>query len=258
MRETQSPHAPSLAQESGPRVTIRKVPILMVLGLLLMRTVLLLLGDGVSFGIAQAFNPDATVAGVLLYSNVVVVGVDIITLLTLVAVLHREGKTLRSLLDRFRFIDLVWGLLLFVITIVGFFIATYIGNLIVYRGPPPVESGSIPNVPLWLALWTIVIMPVTVAIAEETLYRGYLQSRLTARFGLWVGLLVPAVFFGLQHLAFSLTTPQAATARVIAMTLFGVMFGALYLWRKRLGQLIFAHWLFDVIGLGLPLLMIAN
>lgn len=258
MRKLQSPQALLLVHDSGPRVSTRTVPILLVLGLLLMRTVLLLLGDGVGFGIARTFNPDATVAGVLLYSNVVVVAVDIITLLTLIAVLHREGKTLRSLLDRFRFIDVTWGLLLLVIVVIGFVISTYIGNLIVYHGPPPVETGSTPAVPVWLALWSIVVLPVTVAIAEESLYRGYLQTHLTARFGLWVGLLVPAVFFGLQHVAFSLTTPEAATARVIAMTLVGVMFGALYLWRKRLGQLIIAHWLFDVIGLGLPLLMIAN
>ena len=258
MKKLQSPHTPSLADGSGTRTSTRTVPIVLVLGLLVMRTVLLLLGDGVSFGIARTFNPDATVAGVLLYSNVFIVAVDVITLLILMAVLHREGKTLRSLLDRFRFRDINWGLLLLVIVVMGFIVSTYIGNLIVYQGPPPVDAGSIHAVPLWLALWSIVVLPVTVAIAEESLYRGYLQTHLTARFGLWAGLIVPAVFFGLQHVAFSLTTPEAATSRVIAMTLVGMMFGALYLWRRRLGQLIIAHWLFDVIGLGLPLLLIAN
>lgn len=257
MKRTQAPHEPSLAHDA-PRTSTRTMPILIVLGLLLLRTVLLLLGDGVCFGIARAFNPGATIAGVLLYSNVFVVAVDIITLLTLIAVLRREGKTLRWLLGRFRLTDLTWGLLVFVIVIIGFVISTYIGNLIVYQGAPPVDAGSTPAVPLWLALWSMVVLPVTVAIAEESLYRGYLQTHLAARFGLWAGLLVPALFFGLQHVAFSLTTPQAALSRVIAMTLVGVMFGALYLWRKRLGQLIFAHWLFNVIGLGLPLLFIAK
>lgn len=66
------------------------------------------------------------------------------------------------------------------IVAIGFFIATYIGNLIVYQGPPPVGVGVTPQVPLWIALWSIVVLPVTVAIAEELLYRGYLQPRLRA------------------------------------------------------------------------------
>jgi len=236
----------------------RRTPLAVLGALLLIRTVLLLLGDGATYGIARMFNPEAILASVLLYSNVFVVAVDIITLAVLATVLRREGKTLRSLIDRFRFTDLSWGVLLFVIGMVGFVIAAYVGNLIVYHGHPPTDAGTAAVVPLWLALWSIVVLPITVAIAEESLYRGYLQNRLTTRFGRWAGLLVPALFFGLQHVAFSLTTPQAAVSRVITMTLVGVMLGAFYLWRKRLGQLIIAHWLIDVIGLGLPLLLIAN
>lgn len=246
------------AHDSRPQALTRNVSIALLFGLLMLRTVLLLVGDGASYGIARAFDPDATLAGVLLYANVFVVAVDIITLAVLVAVLRREGTTLRSLIGRFRFSDLAWGLLLFVIVGIGFVIATYIGNLIVYQGPPPVDAGSPPYVPLWIALWSIVVLPVTVAIAEELLYRGYLQPRLITRLGLWPGLLIPAAFFGLQHVAFSLTSPQAAAARVIIMALVGVLLGALYLWRKRVGQLIITHWLFNVVALGLPLLLIAS
>ncbi len=243
---------------SGSHRSTRTTSVAVVAGLLMLRTALLLIGDGVSYGIARSFDPDATLAGVLLYSNVFVVAVDIITVATLAWALHREGKTLRSLVDRFRFTDISWGLLLFVIALIGLFVATYIGNLIVYQGAPPMPQGPVPIIPLWLGLWSIIVLPITVAIAEELLYRGYLQTRLTARFGLWVGLLLPAFFFGLQHVAFSLTTPEAAISRVIAMILVGVMLGALYLWRKRLGQLIIAHWLIDVVGLGLPLLLISQ
>lgn len=87
----------------------RNVPIALLFGFLVFRTVLLLVGDGVSYGIARALDPDATLAGVLLYTNVFVVAVDIITFAVLVAVLHREGTTLRLLVGRFRFSDLSWG-----------------------------------------------------------------------------------------------------------------------------------------------------
>ena len=258
MKKTQITPSMSLAHEPPLPSSTNKTSITVLVALLLFRSVLLLIGDGATYGIARVLNPQATLASVLLYSNVFVVAVDIITVAVLATVLRREGKTLRSLINRFRISDLSWGLLLFVLGMVGFFIATYVGNLIVYQGPPPTGVVSAAAVPLWLALWSIVVLPVTVAVAEESLYRGYLQARLTTRFGLWIGLLVPALFFGLQHVAFSLTTPQAATARVITMALVGVMFGALYLWRKRLGQLIIAHWLIDVVGLGLPLLLIAS
>jgi membrane protease YdiL (CAAX protease family) len=257
MSETRSTPAASQEHESRPQPP-HKLPIALLVGLLMLRTVLLLVGDGISYGIARAFDPGATLAGVLLYTNVFVVAVDIITLAVLVAALRREGMTLRSLIGRFRLSDLTWGALLFVIVAIGFVITTYIGNLIVYQGPPPIDASSSPHVPLSIALWSIVVLPVTVAIAEELLYRAYLQPRLITRLGLWPGLLIPAVFFGLQHVAFSLTSPQAAGARVITMTLVGLMLGALYLWRKRVGQLIIAHWLIDVVALGLPLLLIAS
>ena len=258
MERTQPTAAASQTHEPQLPSSSSRTPLAILVALLLLRTVLLLIGDGATYGVARMFNPEATLASVLLYSNVFVVAVDIITLAVLMTVLRREGKTLRFLIDRFRASDLGWGLLLFVIGMIGFFITTYVGNLLVYHGPPPMGAGTAAAVPLWLALWSIAVLPVTVAIAEESLYRGYLQHRLATRFGLWVGLLVPALFFGLQHVAFSLTTPQAAASRVITMTLVGVMLGAFYLWRKRLGQLIIAHWLIDVVGLGLPLLMIAS
>jgi membrane protease YdiL (CAAX protease family) len=36
----------------------------------------------------------------------------------------------------------------------------------------------------------------------------------------------------------------------------GLVLGALYLWLKRLAPLVFAHWLIDVLGLGLPILIL--
>lgn len=236
-------HDPQLSSSNS------RTPLAVLVALLLLRTVLLLIGDGVAYGIARMFTHEATLASVLLYGNVAVVAVDIITLAVVVIVLRREATMLRSLIGRFRFGDIGWGLLLFVIGMLGFLIATYIGNLVMYRGPPPTDAGAGVAVPPWLALWSIVVLPITVALAEETLYRGYLQPRLTMRCGLWVGLLVPALLFGLQHVAFSLTTPQAAASRVITMALVGVLLGAFYLWRQRLGQLIIAHWLIDVVGL---------
>lgn len=47
----------------------------------------------------------------------------------------------------------------------------------------------------WLLLTAVVVGP----MAEEVLYRGFLQSKLRERWGVWAGLLGSAVLFGLAH-----------------------------------------------------------
>jgi membrane protease YdiL (CAAX protease family) len=50
---------------------------------------------------------------------------------------------------------------------------------------------------LLLALVTIAIAP---AIAEETFFRGLLQTRLVARWGRWPGIVIASIAFGIIHL----------------------------------------------------------
>jgi membrane protease YdiL (CAAX protease family) len=194
---------------------------------------------------------------VLLSSNVWIVAVDIVTLVVVARLLTREGGSLRRLLGtRPVGKNLLWGLLAFVILLVAFVVATYVANLSVYQGPPPVRATTI-RPPLWYGLWAILVMPATIALAEESLYRGYLQPRFQARLGRVGSVIVVAVFFGLQHSAFALGSVQAVVARVLTTFLVGLVLGGLYLWLKRLAPLVFAHWLIDVLGLGLPILFLA-
>lgn len=52
---------------------------------------------------------------------------------------------------------------------------------------------TLPLVLLLVALW-----PIT-TLGEEIMFRGYMQTGLTERYGLAVGLLLPAVLWGLRH-----------------------------------------------------------
>lgn len=226
-----------------------------IVALLLLRTVLLFIGDGVSYGIAAAL--DLEFVQVLAYSaNVWIVGVDIISVLAVVWLLRRRGRTLRGLIGGFRGVDIGWGLLVFVIAGITLFVGTFIGNLIVFQGPPPMPEQGF-SAPLWLGLWSLILMPVTIAVAEEVVYRGYAQEELMRRSGVAVSVLVPAVFFGLQHAAISATGLDDMLARVIGTFIAGVVFGLLRIWLKRLAPLIIGHWLLDVVGLGVPMLMLA-
>lgn len=243
------------APGGGTRKPAAPVALGIVVGLLLLRTVLLFIGDGVSYGIAAAL--DLEFFEVFVYSaNVWIVAVDIISVLVVMGLLRRRGRTLRDLIDGFRGADVGWGLLALVIAGVTLFAGTFIGNLIVFQGPPPAAEGGFAP-PLWLGLWSLIVMPVTIAVAEEVVYRGYAQGELMRRGGTAVAVLVPALFFGLQHAALSATGLDDMLARVIGTFIAGVVFGLLRVWLKRLAPLIIGHWLLDVVGLGVPMLMLA-
>ena len=229
--------------------------LLITLGLL--RTVLLLGTDGVSWLGFRAAGSKDPLGYALLSSNVWIVAVDIVTLVVVARLLTREGGSLRRLLNpRPIGKNLLWGLLALAVLLVAFVVATYVANLSVYQGPPPVGRATV-RPPLWYGLWAILVMPATIALAEESLYRGYLQPRFQARLGRVCSVVVVAVFFGLQHSAFALGSVQAVVARVLTTFLVGLVLGALYIWLKRLAPLVFAHWLIDVLGLGLPILVLA-
>ena len=63
--------------------------------------------------------------------------------------------------------------------------------------------------------------------------------------------------FALQHIAFAPSDPRAMVAAVARTFLIGLMFAGLLLWRRRVVPLVVGHWLLDLLGLGLPLLLAA-
>ena len=99
-------------------------------------------------------------------------------------------------------------------------------------------------------------MPVTIALAEEGLYRGYAAEVLESRFHKNAALVVIAFFFALQHAALTPLSPRAQLARFITTFLGGLLLGGMR-WRCRRGlwPLVVAHWGLDVLGLGLPILL---
>lgn len=247
-RVSDNGHLPALAGVSHPTIAV-------LVGLLLVRTALLFAADAIAFGIGRALDPATTWDEVLIWSNVSIVLVDIITIALVAVTLKKSGSGLGALLrTRTPGRDIAWGLLMVVIVYIGFFITSFIGNLVAYQGAPPVSTGTF-TPPLWFGLWCLIVMPVTIAVAEEVLYRGHLQHVLSARWGKVIGLIVMAVFFGIQHLALTPFDPQAWLARFVTTFLAGIMFGLLALWMKRLWPLIIGHWVLDVIGLGLPVLL---
>lgn len=244
---------PDTQQASRPTASATSGGLPTLTGALFLRFALILaLGIAMPF-VIRAAAPQTSATSAALYANAWVIIVDLVTIAVVASLLRREGQRLGSLLA-FRPADLGWGLVLFGILFVAFFACTFVANLIVYQGPPP--SGEMPSVPLWVGLLSIVAA-ITIGVAEEVMYRGYLQPRFADRIGRWPGLLLVAAVFGLQHLGFALTSPEYAISRVLATFGTGVVFGLLYLWRGRLMPLIIAHVVLDLIGLSIPTLMAA-
>lgn len=248
-RMTATPLSPVTEHTTSPSVSPRAATPQRALAVLALRPALLLLA-------ALAILTIGTNPAELLYLNVVIVVVDAITIAVLVRLTRSEGRRLRDLIGAPRPTDIAWGLLALLIVAVGLFLFTYVGNLVVYGGAPPASTDSI-AVPMWLALVTLIVMPVTVAFAEELAYRGYAQSALTAHGGRWIAVATMALFFGLQHAAISMESPQAALARFITTALAGLLFGVLVWWFRRLTPIIAGHWLVNVLFLGLPLVALA-
>lgn len=254
MKTTTSAPVPSVADlardtrgRSAASADVEPAPVLRIISVLGARTVLILL---LGLGLLAANLS-------LIYANALVVLVDVITLGLVALAVRTEGRRLRDLFGPWRWSDLAWGALLLVIVIVGFLAANFVANLIVYGGAPPSASGAAPSVPLWVGLVGFLIAPLTIALAEEAVYRGYAQPRLQRHLGRLGALLVVAVVFGIQHIGFALTSGPDVAAKVLTTVLAGLILGGLWLWMRRLVPLVLAHWGLDLLFLGVPTLALA-
>jgi exosortase E/protease (VPEID-CTERM system) len=104
----------------------------------------------------------------------------------------------------------------------------------------PTYDGLVNVAPLWAALWglfRVLGAVVTVPVAEELAFRGYLMRRLMAsRFQdvpcgafSWFSFLISSLLFGLMH------------ERWLAGTLAGLVYALVLYHRKRLGDAVVAH-----------------
>jgi len=235
---------------------VRRAGVAVLVALLLLRFATVLAGDGLTWGLLHLTGSPSPWFGAILLSDVhVPVVTDVVTLVLLAVLLRREGLRLRDLLGPADLAGTAWRT---VVAFVAGFVAFALGGTVaaLLSGPQPVAAGPAPHLPLWFGLWSLLVLPVTVALAEEFLYRGYLQPRLAGRIGTPAAVLVVAAAFALQHVGMAATSWSAVAAKLGATFVFGLAFGLLRVWMRRLAPLIIAHWLIDVLGIGLPVLLL--
>lgn len=86
------------------------------------------------------------------------------------------------------------------------------------------------------------LLAFTAAFCEEIVYRGYLQTQFAAWTGSWVAATA------LQGVIFGVTHAWQGSGMVIAISLYGCLFGLLARWRQSLRPGMIAHFLQDGIG----------
>jgi membrane protease YdiL (CAAX protease family) len=197
---------------------------------------------------------------------------DVICLALLWRLMRREGARLRDLFcwSRQHLIrDLVMGVGLFMMCylVLGGIIAAIaiaaVSGSAAQQGQAmqSLLAGAAIN-PLgmgWQIGMSALIVPISGGITEELVYRGYALPRLTALTGKpWLAIGLTTLGFTAQHLAYGLTSWQTALSGMAGVAVAGLLFGVIYfLTRQRLTALVFIHWQFDVISLGIAPILLA-
>jgi uncharacterized protein len=115
------------------------------------------------------------------------------------------------------------------------------------NAPPPQIMGPLP---VWGALYSVLVWPLIWGTAEQLTYNGYAAPRLQVLMGrTWLAVLITCVGYGLQHIALpSLPDLQFALYRFLPAFALGLVMVPLYLRWRRLLPFIIAHWFVDTLS----------
>lgn len=136
-----------------------------------------------------------------------------------------------------------------------------VGGSIPYNLPGATGEGIAINEPLdilrvlGMLLGLLAFVMITVA-GEETMFRGWIQTQVGKRYGVWVGLLVSVVLFGLRHLPADLfyaqiwqATPQMWLSRQLQLYLVAICLGLSRHFGKSTYASVIMHGLVFVVAL---------
>ncbi len=157
----------------------------------------------------------------------------------------QRGRLLRDL-----GVGMLWSMGLFGLLMVGVLVVVFavqgmigLSFAAIYLGDVDFsfEMGQLFTV--FYALIAAVVFPLLNAPVEELVYRGYAQRGLTAvSSNTRLGIIIPAIGFGLQHIAFAYTLASMA-AFAIGFLLWGIGAGLIVQRQQRLVPIIVAHFI---------------
>ena len=95
----------------------------------------------------------------------------------------------------------------------------------------PGQGGPFPGLLGLLALLLYLVFVILTVSGEETMFRGLIQTQVSKRYGVWIGVLLTIVLFGLRHLPADIfyahvwnATPRMWLAREVDLYLGAILF----------------------------------
>jgi membrane protease YdiL (CAAX protease family) len=95
------------------------------------------------------------------------------------------------------------------------------------------------------------------AFVEEVAYRGYVQTRISSKYGLITGIFVATLFFSLQHIQFFVSSwiENFFQTQFLHVVLFGIFVGYLFFKSKENVWSAFSfHALVNILGVSIPII----
>jgi membrane protease YdiL (CAAX protease family) len=173
---------------------------------------------------------------------------NVVLLMLLARLMRQEGGRLadlwsfdKSRLGKDLLSSLGWALVVMPFGALGFIGAAYL----LYGGQMPEYVFPLP---LWAALLSLLVFPITIALAELPTYLGYAQTRLEALTGKsWLAVLLPAFWLAAQHSTLPLIFDwRFIFYRFLMMVPMAVVLGLVYRRTGRLFPLLVLHFLLDL------------
>jgi membrane protease YdiL (CAAX protease family) len=179
-------------------------------------------------------------------SKVWLVAIDVVTVLLVARLLTRDGASIRDLLNPRPFgKNVLYALAGLAVMFIALRLGSFVGNFLIYYGAPTQSETIVP--PVWIGVVRAVIAPITVAVAEESLFRGYLIPKLQAHLGRVGAVIVSALLAATQSFALNIGDTEAMLAGFVSAFVISLALGGLYLWQKRIAPLILVHWFFEAV-----------
>lgn len=98
-----------------------------------------------------------------------------------------------------------------------------------------------PSLPSWWWLFALNNLMIT-CVAEEALFRGFIQQVVSQRFNSWIAIIIASVLFGIAHIG-------GGTLLVFFASLAGLGYGLIFYFTGRLWCAVVVHFLFNLFHL---------
>jgi membrane protease YdiL (CAAX protease family) len=142
--------------------------------------------------------------------------------------------------------------------------------LISYGLGSSIELGSFPNLrgyedysaySVGLVFVLYLLFSVFGAFAEEVAYRGYVQTRISAKYGALIGVIASTVFFSLEHIHVFQTgwISQFIQNQLLHVVLFGIFTGYLfYKSMENIWSVVAFHVFLNVLAVSIPVIVTSS